>query len=371
MNRLPSDAKLFALQGAGGAVYYAVLFEPSPGVRIVYTVSDPSQWDTSGQAWQPIAEAEFNSKPYTTAGDASEIASYVTGEGNQTYAQFWKKLTDQIFGPNDPARNDPSVLGVLAEWAGRPDMGESELLTLLERTPYWQTLTDQRQQWYGLSAAEQAYQVAEWRHRLADEYFQLTGVRADPNDTGGWLNHYAYQVASGAMGVAAVRGAFQSEAMRNPESPYARTIRTEQETQRQRGVDIENTREQLRLLATRWGVRLTNDTLTQWASNLMEKRNSEGDFVEYLKGQAAALYPWKDPEMETALAAEPFVQTFARVMEQGADLMHPEVQRAMQQGIPVFQFEQELKRKPEWLNTRNAQQGMLEVGAEIAGKFGF
>jgi hypothetical protein len=369
--RLPSDAKLFALRGANGATYYAVLFEPAPGVRIVYTVSDPSQYDTTGMTWQPISEQEFNGTAYIPAGDASELAEYVTGEGNQTYGQFWSKLVDQIFGPNDPARNDPSVLGVLAQWAGRPDMGETELLTLLERTPYWQSLTEQRQQWFSLSPGEQQYQIAEWRHRLADEYFQLTGVRADPNDTTGWLNHWAYQVASGAMGVAAVRGQFQDEALKNPESPYSRTIRTEQETQRQRGVDIENALSGLEQLARRWGVRLTGATLRKWATDIIEKKASEADFTQYVKSQASILYPTKDPEMETAQAAEPFLQTYRRVMEEEVDIFNPRVQQALTSGMTAFDFEQQLMSSPEYLGTKGFMQAAQNVIGTAGQIFGF
>jgi len=98
---------------------------------------------------------------------------------------------------------------------------------------------------------------------------------------------------------------------------------------------------------------------------------SEDDLVQYFKQTSKVLYPWKDPEMETAAAAEPWLQTYARVMERQADLFNPAVQRALQQGLPAFEFEQQLKASPDWERTRNFQEEATRVLGDIGARMGF
>ncbi len=124
-------------------------------------------------------------------------------------------------------------------------------------------------------------------------------------------------------------------------------------------------------MANRWGVKLDEPTVKSWATGIVTLTKSEDDLVEYFKNQSAILYPWKDREMETESAAQPWIQTYSRVMERQADLFNPKVQAALQQGQPVFEFEKQLKASPEWEQTRNFQDAATQVLGDVGARMGF
>jgi hypothetical protein len=363
---LPSDTKLVANSYGIFAVY------DMGGVAIYYDVP----WQDGSVQFDPrsvqrISDAEWN-KRYPAgssvhAGSAVELATVKTAFG--TYRKMWDSIVGQVMGYNNPAKDDPGVLKVLAEFAGRPDMSEAELQNKLQATKWFQDRTQEELEWNSLSEAERRKRLDEVGARMIGTVFQFQGVDIDANDPR--IKNYVQQVASGKLGFGAYTEIIKGQAADMEESPWARQVRDEQEAQRQRPIDIENTAQRIRETAERWGVGWSPATIQDWAKKMVEKEVSDEDLITTLREQAQVLFPWKPPEMETATAAAPWLETYRRVMEAPATINTPEVMQALQAGKAAFDFEVELKKSDKWMQTQNGQDTMYSTIAELGSRMGY
>jgi spore coat protein CotF len=380
--KLPPDAVLYRYGPGEGAARNSlpiwVYFPIEDGTMVAYKLA-PEQYAQFFDGGNPnvgISERLYGSPEdqppefpqAINAGSAEELNSITTDYGS--YGQFWNHIVNAYMGSN-PAKDDPEVRRVLARVAANPDMGQTELENLLKTTNWYKSRTEAELEWNDLSPTEQQSRIEEQAARLSDMWFQEVGSPIGFNDT--QLRHFATQVASGKMGLGQVLQTWvRPEAERNPESPWSRTKRNEQENQRQRGVDIENQTAAVRQLATEWGVQMTDQSLAEWGNRIVSKEASDADFQEYLKGQAEILYAWKDREVKTIDAAQPWLQAYSRVLERGqTDLFNPVVQQALQTGVPLFEFEKQLKQRPEWLETGNAREQLNSMAGDIGQRMGF
>lgn len=364
---LPPDAQIYNI--AGTYEVWAV-FDVGGGVRIGYEV-DTSQGavDWKSSPTSTVDRGQWDQMGVVNAGSSAELSTFQTGPFS-TYREFWDAIIDQVMGPYNPARNDPEVMRVVAEFASRPDMGEVELASKLQRTNWYRTRTEEQLEWNGLQPAEQEKRTEEAAARAADTWFQFTGERIDPSDPR--IANYAVKLASGEMGWGAFSQLVKGRALDNPESPWARDVRAEQEAQRQRPIDIENTAQNIRDTLSRWGLQWTAGEIERWAKGIVEKRYSDEDLMQTVKTAASTLYPWKDPEQETIQAAQPWLSTYERLMERSGTLQTREVQRALTQGTPVYEFEQDLRRTDEWaLGTRNGRDELVSIASEVGRRMGF
>jgi hypothetical protein len=303
-----------------------------------------------------------------SAGNAEELRGFSTQWGN--FNDFWQSTLDTVVGKTNPARNDPEVLRVIAEFAGRPDMSPQELNNKLQATQWYRSRTTGQLEWNGLADGEKQKRRDDAASRMVQTWFQFTGEALAPDDPR--VQNYLEDIASGKMGY----GKFTEDIVKraatsNPESPWSRQTRAEGEDQRQRGVDVENTATRVKDLARKWGLNYSAGQFQDWAQQIVEKRMSEADVLEMFKDQSVVLYPWKDREMETSTAAMPWMQTYERVMEKPADLFEPQVQSALGSGTAVWDFEQQLKKSTGWLDTKNARDEMFSLVSEAGRRLGF
>lgn len=362
---LPSDTALVANDFGVFAV-----FQPSANVFIYYSVPlDGSvQFDMQRQV-ERVSNEEWNRRyPNAVgAGDATELGTTAMSFGS--FQGQWDAIINQVMGFNNPARNDPEVLRVIAELAGRPDMSEAELQNRLQATQWFQQRTSEELEYNSLSEAEKQKRRDETAARMVATVMQYAGENVDAKDPR--VANYLEQVASGKMGFGAFTEVIKDGAEANAESPWSRQVRDEQEAQRQRPIDIENTAQRIREQAERWGLQWSPQTISQWAKDMVEKKLSDEDLNKTFRDQAAVLYPWKSPEIETATAAAPWLETYRRVMETTGSLFEPDIQKALTAGQGVWEFEQELKKKPDWLATNNGQQSVEGTVAQMSRMMGF
>lgn len=387
--KIPGGGMLITINGGNfpQLIFPAVWDPANPknNTWIMYTLNGPgglAGYDLSNVPRLDMSADQFNAQfrsgfidHEVNAGDAGQLDSIAKTYGD--YGNFWKWILDSHLGANAQARNDPGVQAVMAHLAGRPDMGDAELQNLLKMTDFFKTHTQQQLDWNDLSPAEQTKQTADVQAQLSDQFFQLVGHPIDPNNPqeSQALQFFGVLVASGQKGMnEIVQTWIKAEAVKNPESPWSRTIRTEKENELQRGDDISNQTQKVQDLANQWGVNLSGSTLKDWGTNIINKSASEADLTNYLKQQAQIMYPWLKqvaPDMPTVQAAQPWLQTFERVMEKPGDILNPQIQQALSQGTPVWQFEQQLKQDPAWTQTKNAQQTMESMLGQVGKSFGF
>jgi hypothetical protein len=307
----------------------------------------------------------------TDAGNVTELNEVSSSYG--TFRNFFDSILNQVFAPGNPARNDPEVLRVLTQFAGRPDMSEQELQNLLKGTAYWKGQTQGQMEWNDLPQAERQTRTADTASRMQQAYFNLIGREVTSNASA-IIREHLDEVASGKMTFSQwTEQVLKPAAVGIPESPWARQVRGEQETQRGRGVDIENTRANIRTQLAAWGLRWPESAMTTWARLIVEKKHSDDDLLQLIKDQAKKKYAkfTEDTTVDISTQASAWMDTYERVMEEKPTLFTPEVARALQGGLEVWDFEQQLKKSQKWLKTRNAREEMFTLGQEVSSMFGY
>lgn len=129
----------------------------------------------------------------------------------------------------------------------------------------------------------------------------------------------------------------------------------------------------LQAINSNWGIPAGD--LTAAATNIANGTSTEDQYTQTLQKQATVMYPWMadfaKQNIDTKTAAAPWLSTYANTMEKPADLMNAQVQKALTSGTPVYQFEQDLKNSPDWLQTKNAAQDLSTNAASIGRLMGF
>jgi hypothetical protein len=361
---LPSDAQIYVIDGTFEV--YAVF--DLGGVKVAYTIdtaAGATNWVDKPRT--VVSRNDWDALGTVNAGSSNELQTVQTTFG--TYRAFWDSILGQVMGYNNPARTDPEVQKVIAEFAARPDMSMTELQNKLQATSWFQTHTSSQLEWNGLSEAEKRKRLDDTASRMIATWQQYGGVFIDSSDPR--IANYVERVASGELGFGAWTETVKQAAASMPESPWAREQRAEGEAQRQRPIDIENTAQRIRSQLNRWGLQWREDEVQRWAREIVEKRSSDDDLIEAMKTQAQVLYPWKDREMETVTAAEPWLAVHERVLESPASLQSPEIQAALTGGTPAWEFEQQLKKSSKWLGTKNGQASITDAIAEAGRRMGF
>lgn len=363
---LPGDAKLLKVDG----VNYA-WFDLGEGVGIFYDGVASNDPALAGRPVETLTKAQFEQRYPNThhGGNAAELTA-ITGTYS-SYREFWDSIVESVMGQANPAAKDPGVRAVLAMFAGRPDMSEAELQNKLRATEFFQSRTEQQLRWNDLSEAERATQRHDVAVRMAQAWQQYTGQVVPAQQ---FLNEQSSNdIASGVMTFSQWQENYVKPAAAGiAESPWFRELRGEEETQRQRGVDVENTAGQIKDTLHQWGLEWSEAQVAQWARNLRENRASDDDLMNAIREQAHAKYgAWKqDRNVDTTTAADAWLGTYRRVMERDASLFTPEVQKALTQGRNVWEFEQDLKKSSAWLETKNARAELNQAVAGIGEMFG-
>ena len=364
-SRIPGGGQVIEVNGARWVVYdFYDLSEGAP--RIGFRI------DTDVQLGQTpttqMSQAEFDQMNLVDGGSAAELDSVVDRfDGPAGFQDMLNHVLDLTFGDN-PARGDADVLRVMMEYVGRPDMTDQELDRLLQGTTWFQERTAGQLAWNDLSEAEQNQRVTETATRLGQVWFTYVGEAIDYRE----LAEDARKIASGEMGEGEwTESIAKQAALKNPDSPWARRLRDEEQAQNQYGVDVDNQTGVVRDLTSRWGIQWSDDALAEWGEKLAMGEASQQDLRTILQEQAQVLFPWKSPELETRTVAEPWVQTYRRVMEREVDLFDPSIQRALANGQGLADFEEELKMSDQWLSTSNARDTLLDEATSIGRRMGY
>lgn len=365
---LPRDARLLRFDWGG---LYAI-FDLGNNLFIRYRIN-PASTNIGGRSIERLSNAQISAKygAMVDGGNAEELKSIPTGFG--TYRAFWDSILNQTIGTTNPARNDPEVRRVLAEFAARPNMTEAEFDKRLKTTNWFQSRTERELRWNDLSEAQRQLEMQETASRLSDTWREFMGTTMSVSELLGPRRQWVENVASGKVGMGwFIEDVVKPRAENNPESPWMRLQRDELEAQRQRGVDIENTASRIRQTARRWGLGWTEKTLLKRAQAIVEGRLTDLDLEKQMEQQAKTLYPWLPAGIETIEAATPWLETYRGVMEKEGSLFTPEIQRSMRVGQTMLDFEEQLKSTPAyWNETTGAREEAFELVGRVGQTFGF
>ena len=143
----------------------------------------------------------------------------------------------------------------------------------------------------------------------------------------------------------------------------------------------------LRRSAEAYGVTLSDQWYLDAAQKMYSGDVSEQEFLNEIitnsKSRYAGIADRISDTRSVKQLADPYIQMYAQTLERNpaeVDIYSPDIQRAMQYTDPatgqtrmksLYEFEQELRQKPEWANTSRGRREMNDGAMSMLRDFGF
>lgn len=365
---------------------WVVRYQVAPGVFIEYATTDREALVRGGynpdgrrvRDYQPIRPGQNGRREdaqvinFRQTGSLAEMA-WIAEQGYDSLGEWYEEAILSAFGASRAGR-DPGVQRVMLEILQNPEITEERIQVLIEQTDYWNERNQVQAEWDDLSDAEKDARQLRVAEDLAESHRRIVGLvdgrfitMHDRN-----IMRFARMVARGEMTMGEVLTQFETAAEGVEDSPYARSLRQEQQLAGAHDVEVENTADDLRSRALGWGVYIADDQLANWAQRIVMNENSDADFERMLETQARIQYPNLPQGVRTDTYAAPFLSTLARTMEIGTpSLEDPRIQQALQTGMNMFDFERQLKQSEDWLYTGNAADEIVGAFSDAARMMGF
>ncbi|WP_061290727.1 hypothetical protein [Herbidospora cretacea] len=149
--------------------------------------------------------------------------------------------------------------------------------------------------------------------------------------------------------------------------------------------------EQLRQYAYSMGVNLDNGTIKNWVKGISAGIRTAQDYKGEIQKMAISAFPGLAAQIKGGMTvrdlADPYMSSMARILEinpQALKMDDPSIRRALQgigsdsggnatagnSTMPLWQFENELRKDPRWLSTNNARQSLNSTARGILRDFG-
>ncbi len=148
------------------------------------------------------------------------------------------------------------------------------------------------------------------------------------------------------------------------------------------GNDIEAVRQ----TAYKNGIRLSKATEQEWAQKIARGYQDADFFNRQVRQMAKSLAPGYAQELDGGMDLQdivsPYMQAKAKILEMNPadiDLFDEDIRQTLsgktKDGKPatttLWQFEQQMRQKPQWLKTQNAQDSTMAVAKKVLSDFGF
>lgn len=135
--------------------------------------------------------------------------------------------------------------------------------------------------------------------------------------------------------------------------------------------------DQLKSLAFANGLRYNDDWYLSAAKSVASGLTSADDWERDIRSQAASMFPTFAEQINAGATAfdvaSPYMNVLAQTLEQNPaniTLDNPDVRRAMMDGMGLFEFQQMLRQKPEWMATKQAEDRTADISLQIMKMFG-
>ena len=145
--------------------------------------------------------------------------------------------------------------------------------------------------------------------------------------------------------------------------------------------DVGSMTQQIFQDAQNYGVPISHDRAQQLALSIITGGQqdpghtgitTEDAAVESFKQQMKQVYPWANSAMTMEDQSQPWRQSYSQVLEKpDPGLTNPLIQQALQENMPVYQFQTMLRQQPDWLKTQNAEQSLSQTIGQVGKIMGF
>lgn len=125
------------------------------------------------------------------------------------------------------------------------------------------------------------------------------------------------------------------------------------------------------------GLRYNNDWYLSAARSVARGDTTEDDWGREIRKQAAGMYPLYSEQINAGMNAYDIASPYITVLSQtfgyspyDITLDNPDIRKAMMNGTNLFDFQMELRQKPEWMKTKEAEDKVASISSEIMRMFG-
>lgn len=144
--------------------------------------------------------------------------------------------------------------------------------------------------------------------------------------------------------------------------------------------------EQVQATAYKNGINVSKATLANWGKSIASGNTSAETLERSVRNMAKSLAPGYAKELDAGMdlsdIVSPYVESKAKILEMNPadiDMFDPDIRKAVsgvgKDGKPtsqsLWQFEQDMRSKPEWLKTQNAQDSVMSTAKKVLTDFGF
>lgn len=161
-----------------------------------------------------------------------------------------------------------------------------------------------------------------------------------------------------------------------------------------RGVDFSGqagaNQDQIRQKSAAYGLNLSEDQIARWVRDIALGVKGDEDLDNWIKAQAKILYPSLGAQIDQGLTVEDVAGIYRNQMAQVLEINEadiditkdPTIKKALSYRdpnakaenttvIPLWKFEEELRKDPRWLQTNNARDQLMGAGGEVLRQWGF
>ena len=125
------------------------------------------------------------------------------------------------------------------------------------------------------------------------------------------------------------------------------------------------------------GLKYDDEWYLSAARSVASQLTDEAYWERELRTQAASMFPTYSEQINAGMnameIASPFINVYAQTMERSpyeVGLDNPDIRRAMMDGMGLFDFQQSLRERPEWMNTKQAEDQVSEISLQVMKMFG-
>lgn len=343
---------------------------------------DPSDGNMSiSQYVGAVLHAAGSANPAQYVPTGAVYAGYQGGGGTGTPRSMQTPNTSVSQYLDNPAI--PSQYGYLAAYMKDPELGpllaraskegwgENQLLGALEKTHFWKTTAESARAWQ----AQQRLDPATARQRSGQMYKQIQqmaqatlGTKLIPKRASELAN---LSIAQG-WSQAQLQSAIGAEFHYNKKIPAY-------------GGAAGQTLAAFRKMANDYLVPVSDKHLNDWTRGVLEGTYQTQDFTEFLRAQAANLYPTLKNPLSKGVTVQQYLSPYQQMLQQtlginpdGVDWMNPKWSKALNTTTPDGQrapmslsdWGTYLRGLPEYKSTDQATASVNDFAANLAKTFG-
>jgi hypothetical protein len=274
----------------------------------------------------------------------------------------------------------PELKAVILQGA-QENWTEDRFLAAVRGSNWWKSHTNTQQEWTTLPPAEQKQRIGNTQSQMQEYYLHLYGKdkKIDPSR----LAWQAKQIASGALTYEQWQASALMGALKDKKSLASINQAEEEASAHRLQQRPEEISEELYVKARQdFWVPMSKGDALKWAQKINSGTISESDFTDYLRKQAAALYPAFAKQIKAGADPNNLFAPYANVAAEELQVSPQDLVMNDRVFGQVFQsasdgkfpsmadFRKKIRTLPEWQQTEGARKIASDGALSILNTFG-